>query len=106
MKYILLFLVIAAGSYIYYERSRAWDDADLEALVIDKNQDLCVMPELLEQYNITPTQCEEAFTANIDYCLAETEQKFPGDEFESKAQILKAFNQTLNCIIVNMEKVE
>lgn len=105
MKYFLLFLVIA-GAYIYYERSRAWNDADLEGLIIEKNEDLCVMPELLEQYNITPTQCEEAFTANIDYCLAQTEQKFPGEEFESKAEILEAFNQTLNCIVVNMERVE
>lgn len=103
MKYFLLFLV-AAGSYIYYERSQAWNDNDLAELVMEKSEELCVMPELLEQYSISTKQCASNFTRNIDTCLVEAEQKYPGKEFESKAQILKAFNETLNCIIVKMEK--
>lgn len=105
MKYFLFVLVVFSG-YIYYERSTPWNDADLEGLVIEKNGELCVMPELLEQYNLTTTRCEELFTANMDYCLVQAEQKYPGEEFESKAQILEAFNDTLNCIVVKMENSE
>ena len=68
MKYFLLFLV-AAGSYIYYERSQACNDNDLAELVIEKSEELCVMPELLEQYNISTKQCASDFTLNIDICL-------------------------------------
>jgi len=103
MKYFLLLIVIV-GAYIYYERSTPWNDADLESLVLEKSEELCVTPELLAEYEVTSTQCEEGITANIDYCLAQTEQNYPGEEFTSKAEILEAFKQTLNCIVVNIKK--
>ena len=106
MKYFFLFLVVLGviGYTFYYGGDNStWTDDDLETLVIQKNEDLCTMPELLDQYHITPKQCSAAFVSQIDTCLNKTEKTFPGYEFESKNEFLKAFNETLNCIILSME---
>jgi len=106
MKYFFLFLVVLGviGYVFYYGGDNSiWTDDDLETLVIQKNEELCAMPELAEEHNTTPKQCGVAFTSQIDTCLAETEQIFPGDEFDSKSAFLKAFNTTLSCIVVNMK---
>jgi len=101
MKYFLLLLTIAIG-YVYYERSRPWNDDDLALLVTEKSEDLCVMPELLTQYDITTKQCEAVFEARIAGCLEEAELSYPGETFKSKDEILTAFNQSLSCIVMQM----
>ena len=106
MKYFFLFLVVLSviGYTFYYGGDHSiWNDDDLEMLVIQKNEALCAMPELLEEHNTTSKQCRVAFTSQIDACLAQTEQTFPGYEFDSKNAFLKAFNTTLSCIVVNMK---
>jgi len=103
MKYFLLFLVVAGG-YIYYQQGQLWNDEDLAQLITQKNQDLCSMPELLETYKITEKQCAVTFVSSIEPCLAKTDQLFPGEEFETKAQLLEAFNGTMSCIVDGMGK--
>jgi len=101
MKYFLLVLTIIIG-YVYYEYSRPWNDNDLAVLVTEKSEDLCVMPELLTQYKITSAQCETTFEKSLQGCLEETEQNYPGETFTSKKELLTAFNQSLSCIVMQM----
>lgn len=109
MKYFFLFLVVlgAIGYTFYYGGDDSvWTDDDLKTLVLQKNESLCAMPELLEEHNTNPKQCGIDFLSQVDTCLVETEAVFPGDEFDSKHDFLKAFNTTLSCIVVNMKSSE
>jgi hypothetical protein len=106
MKYFFLFLILLAAigyTFYYGGDDSVWTDADLETLVMQKNEDLCLMPEFLEEYKINQAECQEIFISKIDYCLEQTEQSYPGEEFESKQQFLDAFNEALSCIALNMK---
>ena len=104
MKYIFLILIAFTGYTFYFGGDDIWTDEELEVLVVQKNEDLCVMSEFLEEYNITQQDCSSSFISETDACFEETKLDYPGDKFETKKQFLEAFNETLSCIAMGMKK--
>lgn len=101
MKYILIILVLG-GAYYQYQKNELWTDEGLISALVEKNDELCSMPELLNEKDITKDQCKIIFTLKIDECADVSEQKYPGDKFESKEQFEQAGKEVLNCIVRNM----
>jgi len=105
MKYLFLVLIGLVGYTFYYGGDDStWTDDDLETLVMQKNEDLCIMPEFLEEYKITEEACRLSFASKAELCLTQVEQTYPGEDFASKNQFLEAFNDALSCIATNMRQ--
>ncbi len=99
----LLFILLAGVGYYYSEKNQLLSVASLKALVIEKKDGLCAMPELLEQYHISENHCRKIFVLKAETCIEKVKGVLPEEEFTSKDKFLNAFNGTLNCIIDAMK---